>query len=112
MWGSPVSGSFVMTTGKVIVRPPSFGQHFRIGRRFRSTEDSSTSWHGPERTRFGARERRVWSMSIVPPRSRIAPSTPAGGRRWTRRSIRLATSLDVLRPEGERDPSGERRAGS
>src|SRR5579871_1837347 len=106
---SPESGSFVMTTGKVTVRPPSPGQHRRIGIRSRSTVASSTSWHGPERTRLGASERRVSRVSMVPPRSRIAPITPAGGRIRTRWVMRSATSSRASAPRANAMRRGEPR---
>src|SRR5229473_702412 len=51
----PVSGFFVNTSGNVMNRPPSCGQHFRIGKskRLTSLPFCITSLHGPLFTLFG-----------------------------------------------------------
>src|SRR6266852_4065886 len=51
----PVSGFFVNTSGNVIKRPPSCGQHFRIGKskRLTSVPFCMTSLQGPDFTFFG-----------------------------------------------------------
>src|SRR5229473_3273580 len=51
----PVSGFFVNTSGNVMNRPPSCGQHFKIGKskRLTSLPFCITSLHGPLFTLFG-----------------------------------------------------------
>ncbi len=46
MLRTPVSGSLVNTSGSVMNRPPSPGQHFRIGRASSVPSRCTTSWHG------------------------------------------------------------------
>ncbi len=72
MFRTPVSGSLVNTSGSVMKRPPSSGQHFRIGRSSRVPSRRTTSWQGASLTVFGIRSRSrptigsIFSASMMP----------------------------------------------
>ena len=51
----PVSGSFVNTSGSVMNRPPSSGQHFRIGSSSSVAFSRTTSWQAASLMVFGIR---------------------------------------------------------
>ena len=77
---APLTGSRVMTCGRVMYGPPSSGQQVRMGSR--SSDGSSvmtTSWHGARRTRLGPRPMLCSAASISLPRFIIAP-IPCGRR--------------------------------
>src|SRR5215218_2775616 len=100
---SPVSGSCVTTQGKVMNRPPSSGQHFKMGRSasvggvgdvpfFQSPADGQflaeagasnlwiTSLHGPLLTIFGF----AWRKSIAWPSSLRVSRSDVGGLAFIR----------------------------
>ena len=95
-----------MTSGSVIVRPPSSGQHLMIGSS-RTSKSSvfTTSWQGPERTNFGGTlARRPSSGSIL-----IFSKNPAGGLSWI--SARISSAISSgLRPSASSMRRGEPKA--
>ena len=94
MFRMPVSGSFVKTSGSVMYRPPSSGQHLRIGSDSSEPFFSTTSWHGASLTVFGIRSRsRLTIGSIL-----IASMMPPGIFGVVSSSISCARSSSVLTP--------------
>ena len=94
MFRIPVSGSFVKTSGSVTKRPPSSGQHLRIGNSSSVPSLRTTSWHGAVETVFGMR-------SLSRPTSGIslsASSIPLGIGGVMMSSTSRARSSSVLTP--------------
>ena len=74
MFRPPVAGLVVITRGKVKKRPPSSGQHFRMGRQSRSGS-SETSWLGTR-----PRTRRVRMFASSRSGRPLRPDAPGSGR--------------------------------
>src|SRR5580765_2143087 len=94
MLRTPLSGSFVNTSGSVMKRPPSSGQHVRIG--ISSSEPSlrTTSWHGASFTVFGNRSlRRLTSGASL-----SASNSPFGWGGVISSSISCARSSSCFTP--------------
>ena len=68
-----MSGSRLITSGNVMKRPPSPGQHFSTGKSERLGVSSTTSLAGPRRTRFGRDRNRRKTVR------RFAQSAPSVG---------------------------------
>ena len=102
---TPVCGLRVITCGRVMKRPPSLGQHFRIGRK--SSEGFSvsiTSWTGPRRTLRGLQPHaRQRAQQVAPAADQPAQALWAGaGRsalpsRWLSSSRSSTPSAQAMR---------------
>ena len=94
MLRTPVSGSFVKTSGSVMKGPPSSGQHFRIGSSSSVPSRCTISWHGASFTVFGIRSRSRATIGSIFSASMI-PAGICGVISW---SISLARSSSVFTP--------------
>ena len=90
----PVSGSRVNTIGSVMYRPPSSGQHFRIGISSSVPFFFTTSWQAALLTVFGIRSFRRASIGSI---FRVS-SMPAGIFGLVRSSISFARSSSDFTP--------------